>query len=276
MLYLLLILSLCLPSAVLAQSAVLGPAANPVQPVTVLSLSAVPFIKASSGTMGNNGAVSAMTALPRTMASGAYLYLPAGAICATCSVSVGGGGIGSPSAAGWYWFVGSSTTAGTVYNRTYTSGTPVRGETTAFAETGPGAFTGATTTPESIVITVPANSLGINGQIQVDAAWAFNGTAGNKALTVKYGVSPCWAQGLTTNISAVVYCTFTNRGRTDRQAMYYQYALNTGTGGSGGTTAADQTLATTTDLTVTIPLNTAVATDHLMLESYRIQVFRRD
>src|ERR1043165_8686523 len=114
-----------------------------------LSTSGIPFIKASSGTMGNNCAISAMTALPRTFSGGAYLWLPAGAIAA-----------GVPAAASWYWFVASSTTAGTCYNSTYTSGTPTAGTLTAFSTTGPGAFTGSASAMPGPSLTGPASTLG--------------------------------------------------------------------------------------------------------------------
>ena len=48
----------------------------------VLAKWGIPFIVATTGTMGNNGAISAMTALDITYSGGAWLYLPAGAVAA--------------------------------------------------------------------------------------------------------------------------------------------------------------------------------------------------
>src|SRR5579859_1785192 len=92
----------------------------------------IPFIVANTGTMGNNGALTLGTALPSTYAN-AYVYLPANAISAG-------------SAAGWYFCQFSSTTVGTVFNNTYSSGTPqIPAALVSFATTGPGAYTGVTT-----------------------------------------------------------------------------------------------------------------------------------
>lgn len=93
--------------------------------------SVVPFIYPSSGSMADNGALTLTTALPTTYPH-AFVRLPADAISAG-------------SAAGWYYTVFSSTTAATVYNNAYTSGSPaVPASPTAFVTTGPGAYTQTT------------------------------------------------------------------------------------------------------------------------------------
>ena len=105
----------------------------------VLLQSAISFILAGGTaggssnqfTMGNNGALSTLPVLPTTYSGGAFIYMPANAIFAG-------------SAAGWYWFVASATTAGTVYNNAYTGGDPkaaVPATPTPFVSTGPGLVT---------------------------------------------------------------------------------------------------------------------------------------
>src|SRR5690242_937018 len=121
-----------------------------------LSHSAIPFISAPTGTMANNGAVTFGTALPIAYSGGAWIYYPAGAVAA-----------GVPAAASWLWTVMSSTTVGTVYNSTYTSGAVALGTTTAFVTTGPGAFVGDTAEEFGPQITLPANSLGANGSFWI-------------------------------------------------------------------------------------------------------------
>jgi hypothetical protein len=128
--------------------------------------SGVPFIITSSGVMGNNGALSGITALSTTFPQ-AYIYLPAGAIS-------------SGSAAGWYYTVFSSTTAGTVYNNVYTSGTPtVPASPSAFVTTGPGAFVQTTGFITSInpTVTIPANSMTANGRVEITLTMRGNNTA---------------------------------------------------------------------------------------------------
>lgn len=239
---------------------VLTPAANPPVNMYILSQAAIPFIKASSGSMANNGAVTAMTALPKTYSNGAYLYLPANAIQAG-------------SAAGWYWFVGSSTTAGTVYNSTYTSGTPIVGTTTAFATTGPGAFTGDTGAVTFVTITVPANSLGINGSLDIRSGWVFNNTAGTKAMAANYGGTAVWSQTQTNQLSLYAIGTAQNRGSLAVQTMSYMFATQTSTA-KGQSTTADGTVDTAASQTVTFTATNNTATDHTILEHYQIQVMR--
>lgn len=252
------LLLLMLPSLTWAQTAVLGTAANPAQPVTVLLNSAIPFIKAPSGTMGNNGAVSAMTALLRSYSEGAYLYLPANAISAG-------------SAAGWYWYVGSTTAAGTVYNSTYTSGVPQRGTATAFATTGPGAFTGDTGTITAVSITVPARLMGLNGRIDIETTTLRNTTGGNKVLWIKWGGTACVGSTYTTQASVWSHCTVVNRAATNVQAVSNYSSTSANAAGSFVTTA-NATIDSTADQVVIVQLNSAVATDWAALEGVLVTV----
>src|ERR1700693_852831 len=99
-------------------------------PVIPVIQNAIPMILPSSGTIGNNGALSALTALP-TIYANAYLYFPAGAIVAG-------------SLAGLYYCIMSSTTAGTIYNNTYDTTLGVMPTIPAnpvpFVTPGPGAY----------------------------------------------------------------------------------------------------------------------------------------
>src|SRR5690349_20306203 len=89
-----------IPSATFTSPTITNPTVSgiPVGIPYVLAQCGIPFIKASSGTMGNNGALSGLTALPTTYAK-AFIWLPAGAIAA-----------GVPAAATWYYVQMSSTT----------------------------------------------------------------------------------------------------------------------------------------------------------------------
>jgi hypothetical protein len=132
----------------------------------------IPVITGSSGSIGNNGALTGFTATPaRLFAEGAYVYYPANAIAA---------GV----AAGFYWTVFSSTTAGTIYNSTYTTGTPVAGTLTAFATTGPGAYTGATS-EQGVTITIPAVPAGT--VLRITTLWEGNGVANAHNLRIRLG-----------------------------------------------------------------------------------------
>lgn len=256
----LLIALLALTPAMVSADGVLTPAANPAQPFTLISSSGIPFIKASSGIMGNNGAVSAMTALPRTYSGGAYLYLPANAISAG-------------SAAGWYWFVASSTTAGTVYNSTYTSGHPSVGVTTAFSTTGPGAFTGATgSNLAGPSLTIPGGLMGRNGRFMVDMGVSNNNSVNTKTTAVTFGGTACVSLTASSAINAQSFCVIQNRGRTNVQSVAFRYINQAGSVSSGHTADFSVDTAQPVAVTFTVQANTA-ATDHVIIEEYSVIVY---
>lgn len=226
----------------------------------ILSQSAIPFIHLSSGTMGNNGALSGVTALPTTYSGGAWVYLVANAIEAG-------------SAAGWYWCVFSSTTAGTVYNDTYTTGQPSIGTATAFATTGPGAFTGVTTAQQGPAITLPAGAMGVNGALRVSTKVAATNSANSKLFLWRAEttqITPANGQANTLNFDSVH--TVQNRGVQTAQVSF----PNGGTVYGSGTSASAR-LFPAVDFsaaqTINFLFNTkGTATDNLILEGYIIEV----
>lgn len=194
----------------------------------------IPFVLPSSGTMGNNGALSGITAI----ASGqtyphAYVYLPANAISAG-------------SAAGWYYAQFSSTTAATVYNNTYTSGIPtVPSSPTAFVTTGPGAYTqGVGAEIPAITLTLPANSIGVNGSIDTTFSASTTNNVNSKIFRVALDSTANQFYVLTSN-SSVFHQAFSSlkaAGVTNRQTATCaltapQGGLGTSTSGTGAGTA---------------------------------------
>ena len=266
---LLLISLLILPVSTYAVMGTLTPAANPQQSVYVLSQSGIPFIKASSGTMGNNCAISGLTALPRTMSGGAYIYLPAGAIAA-----------GVPASADWYWFVGSSTTAGTCYNQTYANnkdavGTPrVPPANTAFSTTGPGAFTGVTGAVTGVSLTLPGGSMGINGRLKLSTSWALTSSAGTKVTSMTFGGSSVDASGTQTTTTSVVWDGHVyNRGVTNIQGFGYSRDTSATIQPFGSVTVADGAVDTSSAVTIAVSMNNNTATDSINLEGYQVLVY---
>ena len=133
--------------------------------ICAIGQSHIPFVMVSSGTMGNNGALRGITAVAAIYPA-AYVYLPAGAIA-------------SGSLPGWYFAVFSSTSAATVYNNAYSSGTPaIPASPTAFVTTGR-AFTQTTATLiTASSLTIPGNAVGPNGSIRISKMLSFNNSAG--------------------------------------------------------------------------------------------------
>lgn len=174
-----------------------------------LGQSHIPFVYPSSGTMGNNGAFSAIAAVG-TAYPNAYCYFPANAIAA---------GV----AAGWRYCSFSSTTAGTVFNNSYTSGTPtIPASPTSFATTGPGAYTQTTSTFISAYnFTIPGNYIGPNGTVIMSSYGYGTSSANNKNQLWQFGGSFNFSQLTNTSAGRVEAAEtgFQNMGVTNRQGL---------------------------------------------------------
>jgi hypothetical protein len=218
---------------------------------------AIPFILLPTGTMGNNGALTVGTSLVNTYAN-AFVYLPAGAI------STG-------SAAGWYFAQFSSATVGIIYNNTYVSGTPaIPGTPTAFATTGPGAYTGNVSAIIGPSLTLPGGSIGPNGTLRQNSLWSFSNNANSKFVAYRVG-------GVTVlNLSAGSGAAslqaphwFYNRGAQNSNIAFSNASY------SGSNVAAAVATPTAIDTSVAqslvYRLNTTVATDYMVLEAYLLE-----
>ncbi len=212
--------------------------------------SRIPFIYISSATMGNNGAISSATAMATTYES-AYVYLPAGAIVTN-------------SAAGWYYFVGSSTTAGTVYNNTYTSGVPrVPSSPTAFATTGPGAFTQSTSEVTGPQFSVPAGFLGNNGTMKLWVNPVNNNSGNNKTTKLVFG-STTVKSSVTTTGTASLNSRGGNRANAAKQTFADVLV--------GASTIVRGTEDTTAAVAIKITGQLATATDNLVIEGFNFEI----
>lgn len=222
-----------------------------------LGQTAIPFIYPSSGSMGNNGALTMTTALDLVYAN-AYVYMPANAIAASIS-------------AGWYYAVCSSTTVCTLYNNVYTTGNPaIPSSPTAFSTTGPGAYT--QTTGSSIAayqLSIPAYQLGPYDGLQVSFSSEYNTSANNKSFSMSYGGTSFGSVTYTTNHVAGCLWGFRNRGVTNAQAPLLS-PNNCGTGNSAGgfNTGA---ISTTAAQTLQMFINMTTATDYQILQGVTVQ-----
>ena len=154
--------------------------------------STIPFVYPSSGSVGDNGALSGITALPQQYPH-AYFWMPANAIAAG-------------SAAGWYYGVMSSTSAATLYDETYTTGVPaVPASPTAFATTGPGAYTQEVAAGKrGPQFTLPANTLGPNGKLRIEGVVKASTNATSKSFGIRVDD--------TTSIGSAVFNNIANGG----------------------------------------------------------------
>lgn len=220
---------------------------------TVFGQCHIPFILVSSGSMGNNGALSGLTTLPTTYPN-AYVFLPAGAVS-------------SGSAAAWYYFVGSSATAGTIFNNKYLSGNcSIPASPVAFVTTGPGAYTQTTATNITTYLqSVAGNTLGINGTIKTEGLVSYNATGNAHTIKGAYGNFTFGQAAPAANSLTAFSGGFSDRGATGVQVPL----LNSSTFLPSQSTAAvslgavDSTVAQN----LQIQLLLAVDTDFMVLEN---------
>lgn len=215
---------------------------------------AIPIGIPSSGTVGNNGALSGLTAFSNTFNNpGIYLYFPAGALFAG-------------SLAGYYWTVMSSGSVGTVYQEQYFSGVPKEPATlTPWVTTGPGAYTQTTgTSIEMSVITMPAGVVGQNGSFNGIGVFLVNNSANTKTVGRKVNTAVICTSGLSsTTISTRMLVEHRNRAPfVNRQTQ-----INLSTFGATGNTILNTSTNTGVDVALKWTGNLAVATDHIVLES---------
>lgn len=225
----------------------------------------VPVGTAPSGSIGSNGALTLGTALVGSTVSGYYdrgiwLYYPANAITGS-------------NGAGFYWTVFTSTTLGTVFNNTYTAGSnsgigswkiPT---TSAFVGTTGAAYTGVTTAVITHALSIPANSLGINGQIKTSVVHRNNGTAGAKAVATSLGgQSIGYSTSQTTNTLNSDISLIYNQGSADRQ-----YSLSQDSNHSTSTPQA-RSVDTTQVQILSLAQTLAVATDWSVIEQFMIKL----
>lgn len=233
--------------------------ANAINAGYVIGQSAIPFVL-TSGSMGNNGALTLTTAIATAYAN-AYVYMPAGAISAG-------------SAVGWYYAVFSSTTAATVYDNTYTSGNPtIPSSPTAFSTTGPGAFTFSTgSSYTGISFTIPGGTLDTNGSIEVQYTATANGSANAKYARVLINNSTALsgATAFTSQGAGRFNCVFANRGVVNAQSTNCVQLAN----GQLSQVNSVASINTASNITVdsNLYLNTSTS-DTLTIETFRVVVY---
>lgn len=223
----------------------------------VLQQSAIPIILPSSGTLGNNGALTLTTALPMIFSDGCYMYFPAGAIY-------------SGSTAGLYYVDMSTTTAGTIYNNTYLGGVAsIPSSPALFSSTGPGLYTQTTGTDITVSsVTVLGGLMGINGVLRIVGHNFCSNSANNKANKVFLGVSVVASQILTTAGALITRREVVNAGVETRQSCNNWNHAGTNTLSAPSVSFVN----TTVDLVLSHTAQLSVATDYLILSAITVEI----
>lgn len=232
-----------------------------VQPY-VLSNSAIPFIGLSTGSVSAAGAITGITALPRAFAN-AYCWFPANALATSI-------------AAGWYYCTFSTTTAGTAFLNTYTSGAPTIPASPTAVTDGKGSFTGDTGEEFGPTITVPANAIGANGALRVTTLWGYTNSAGTKTVKLRYsgnaGTAFLSASG-TTTVSLSDSRLIINRGVTGSQIGVSDGGANIPAfANPSATNPVTASVDTTAASTLVLSITRNTATDNAIIESFLFEL----
>lgn len=211
---------------------------------TLLTRLTLPLVKAPTFTGTTNGAITLGTATGSIYAK-CYMYFPANSLVAA-------------HAAGWYYTEMSSTTAGVVYNNTYT---PAAGvfpteptSKTAFSGAVPGGA-GSSSEVTAFTFSVPANVLGSYGIVKMQGSTSWNSTAGNKNFRLRANSTSVSAYDVKTSVGAKLLFQFGNSGDTNRNYTTSSPASNL------ATDHIRTTIDTTSAVTMALSMQCAVATD---------------
>lgn len=220
----------------------------------------IPTFLQSSGSVAANGALTGLTAFATTYTD-VYLYFPSGAVYAG-------------SAAGSYYCQMSSTTAGTIFDNRYVSGTPTIPATpTPIVAAGPGAYTQTTATAIQLLsATLSGGTMGNNGKMNFDYLSATINNGNTKRAGVIFGAANIQQQQtLTTTIGQGSFVRVRNRGKPASQVSMSSVNQDVGTVTSmnyTGTTntAVDQTIGFFANLVT-------AATDFVGFEGYEAALY---
>lgn len=207
-----------------------------------------------TATYGSNGAGTLTTALAATPAiTKCFAYVPANSVSASF-------------AAGWYYCVFSSTTAFVLFNNQY-SGTGTLlppASPTAFVATGQGSVAGVSSSVTAYQLSIPGNTLGLSGGLNVEFSLSYTNAAGTKTVAVSYGAMTFLSTSGTTTVALAGGWGFKNAGATNLQR-----GKNLNTNSDTGTSAnaiVSGTVDSTTNQTVAFTLTNATpASDNLVL-----------
>jgi len=238
-----------------------NPSGTPTFLTSLYAQCGVPMLLQSSGTVGNNGALTLTSATDITY-SNCYMTFPQGALFTN-------------SPAGQYFTQMSSHTVGVVYNNQYISGIPTiptAAQLVPIVATGPGAYIQPTGVLNSLVnFTFPGNVVGNNGAIRTLDTWAFINNTNSRGMSSAIGANNITGPTVTTALSSQqVQHVLRNRGLPTLQ-------VNFGSGGTGIATSGSPVgliaIDTTQPQTVSYNaiLNTA-STDWVVLEGFSFEI----
>lgn len=130
--------------------------------------------------------------------------------------------------------------------------------------------TGDTAEFTAATCTIPANTLGANGRLQVMAQWSWPNNANTKTVRVRFGGTQFMSAAATTSLQGNFIVAIANRNSTSSQVGTNQVGQLAGTNVNAVVTGA---LATTSSQDITITEQLGTGTDTVTLESYQVLVW---
>ncbi len=181
-------------------------------------------------------------------------------------------GITYAAGGGWFYATGSSTTAYTLFNNLYVSGTPtVPASPTAFSTTGITAYTATISVAwPGPYYPLPGNSLGLNGGVESRVLLKYNNSANTKTLLAVLGSTTLLSIAPTATTFTALEGHMINEGSASVQQGWQQTLT------SGATPLVTEQSAgatnTTTSQPLTFKLTLANTGDAVDLASHSIEV----
>jgi hypothetical protein len=230
---------------------------------------AIPFILQSSGSVGANGALTLNTAITDNTISGTQLFI------SSCYMYFVAGAVYSGSIAGWYYVEMQSATAGVIYNNIYTTGTPqIPSSKTPIISASIGAYTQTTGSVNAVSLNVGKNTLGRNGFATCLPAFLYPNNANGKAMQVLVNDTVVHNKTRTTSTISTPVVDVRSRGSVRRQISTTSDSATFSLGATNSTYAS--AVDTTEDVSISVRMAIASASDYMILESMSIHGFPQD
>lgn len=131
--------------------------------------------------------------------------------------------------------------------------------------------TGDTNETTFATVTIPANSMGPNGRLEITTLWSYTNSGNNKTLKVKLGASSFVNITATTTATDQTFTQISNRNSASSQVGFASTSGN-GVGGSTGSLVT-ASIDTTADASLTITGTLASSGETVALEGYIIKLF---
>lgn len=210
----------------------------------------IPMVLPSSGSVGNNGALTLTTALHAVYAQ-CYMYFPAGALYAG-------------SVAGAYYTVMTSTTQGTVYNTRYEGGIPsIPSAPTSISATGPGAYTQTTNADITLLsTTLPGGLMGPYGALLMYPMFVNNNSGGAKSHKIWLAGVAVYSESATTATFELRPFRMVNKGVTTANVTSGWQGLQ-----ASSALPVTTTIDTEVDTALLVTCKLAVDTDYCIFVS---------